>query len=42
VFANEDIAAEEMIVEYRGEIIGNAMAENQGERLQLGSKRLVG
>lgn len=27
VFADEDIAADEMIIEYRGELIGNAVTE---------------
>jgi hypothetical protein len=40
VFADEDIAMGEMIVEYRGELIGNAMAEkreNEYEIAKIGS-----
>ena len=40
VFADEDITAGEMVVEYRGELIGNAMAEKreiQYEQAKIGS-----
>ena len=34
VYADTDISAEEMIVEYRGELIGNAMAEKREEEYE--------
>jgi len=40
VFADEDITADEMIIEYRGELIGNAVAEmreREYERAKIGS-----
>ena len=40
MFADEDIGAGEMVVEYRGEIVGNAMAEKrekQYEQAKIGS-----
>lgn len=40
VFADEPIAADEMVIEYRGELIGNAMAEKREieyEREKIGS-----
>jgi hypothetical protein len=35
VFADEDIATGEMIVEYRGELIGNAMAEKREKEYEI-------
>jgi hypothetical protein len=35
VFADEDIAMGEMIVEYRGELIGNAMAEKREKEYEI-------
>lgn len=35
VFADEDIAADEMIVEYRGELIENAMAEKREKEYEV-------
>ena len=44
MFADEDIGAGEMVVEYRGEIIGNAMAEKrekQYEQTKIGSDYMI-